>query len=81
MTLGEGVRVGANSVVVADVPPECTVIGVPARIVRTESRPSRDPLRIDLDHHLIPDPVGRSLARLAERIAFLEARLAETRAS
>ena len=37
---------------------------------------SRDPYRIDLNHHLMPDPVGRSLARLADRVAFLEARLA-----
>lgn len=81
VTLGEGVRVGANSVVVSDVPAECTVIGVPARIVQTEAKPSADPLRVDLNHHLIPDPVGRTLARLADRIAFLEARLAETRAT
>lgn len=81
VTLGEGVRVGANSVVVSDVPADCTVIGVPARIVRAELPAARNPLRIDLNHHLIPDPVGRSLAGLADRIAFLEARLAESRAS
>ncbi|MGB0661729.1 MAG: serine O-acetyltransferase [Mangrovicoccus sp.] len=74
--LGENVRVGANSVVVENVPDGCTVVGIPARIVQTEAKSHRDPLRIDLNHHLIPDPVGRSLAKLADRIGFLEARLA-----
>ena len=76
ITVGAGARVGANSVVVEPVPPEATVIGIPARIVQTERRFSGDPYRIDLNHHLMPDPVGRTLARLADRIAFLEARLA-----
>ncbi|SFC19582.1 serine O-acetyltransferase [Tropicimonas isoalkanivorans] len=75
VTIGAGVRVGANSVVVSDVPDDATVIGIPARIVRTEIKPSADPLRVNLDHHLMPDPVGRALARLADRVAFLEARL------
>ncbi|MEM8571762.1 MAG: serine O-acetyltransferase [Pseudomonadota bacterium] len=73
--IGPRVRVGANSVVVSDVPEAATVIGIPARIVQTVNPPSHDPLRINLDHHLMPDPVGRALARLADRVAFLEARL------
>lgn len=79
ITLGDDARVGANSVVIEDAPAGATVVGAPARIVQRERPPSRDPLRVDLDHHLMPDPVGRALARLADRIAFLEARLAETR--
>ena len=74
--VGNGARVGANSVVVEPVPEEATVIGIPARIVLTERAQSSDPYRVDLNHHLMPDPVGRTLARLADRIAFLEARLA-----
>ncbi|MBB93966.1 MAG: serine O-acetyltransferase [Rhodobacteraceae bacterium] len=76
ITVGAGARVGANSVVVEEVPPETTVIGIPARIVQTDRAVSTDPYRVDLNHHLMPDPVGRSLARLADRVAFLEARLA-----
>ncbi|MEM8836623.1 MAG: serine O-acetyltransferase [Pseudomonadota bacterium] len=77
VTIGTGARIGANSVVVETVPPEATVVGIPARIVQTERPKSTSPYRIDLDHHLIPDPVGRTLAQLADRIAFLEVRLAE----
>ncbi|MCA0994649.1 serine O-acetyltransferase [Alloyangia pacifica] len=75
ITVAAGARVGANSVVVEAVPPGATVVGIPARIVRSAPRPSADPYRVDLNHHLIPDPVGRSLAGLADRVAFLEARL------
>ena len=76
ITVSARARVGANSVVVEPVPEEATVVGIPARIVQTERPASQDPYRVDLNHHLIPDPVGRTLARLADRIAFLEARLA-----
>lgn len=77
VTIGADARVGANSVVVAAVPAEATVVGIPARIVQTEIPQSSDPYRVNLNHHLMPDPVGRTLARLADRIAFLEARLRE----
>lgn len=76
ITVGEGARVGANSVVVEPVPPQATVVGIPARTVQTEAPASVDLSRIDLNHHLIPDPVGRALAQMADRVAFLEARLA-----
>ncbi|WP_138464818.1 serine O-acetyltransferase [Poseidonocella sp. HB161398] len=75
ITVGAGARVGANSVVVSEVPPEATVIGIPARPVQTDAPKSSSPYRVDLNHHLMPDPVGRSLAQLADRVAFLEASL------
>src|SRR5487761_2037114 len=65
ITLGRNVRVGANSVVVKDVPAERTVVGIPAKIVlRTEEANSDNIYGINLDHHLIPDPVGRAIACL-----------------
>ena len=76
ITIGAHGRVGANSVVVEASPPHATVVGIPAKVVRAERAPSADPFRVELDHHLMPDPVGRSLSRLADRVAFLEARLA-----
>jgi serine O-acetyltransferase len=76
ITLGEQVRVGANSVVVKDVPSHRTVIGIPGRIVlRTEEADADNIYGINLDHHLIPDPVGRAIACLMERIEVLEGQL------
>lgn len=77
ITVGERVRVGANSVVVKDVPADRTVVGVPGRVVPT--RISRDTDRaagIPLDHNVMPDPVAKSIACLMERIDSLEKELA-----
>jgi serine O-acetyltransferase len=75
ITIGQRTRVGANSVVVASTPADVTVVGIPAKVVRPEwTRPKRAG-RIDLDHHLIPDPVGEAMAAMVDRIEFLEARL------
>ena len=73
--VGEGARIGANSVVVQDVPPRMTVVGVPGRIVCSPLQRRRSDGRIDLDHHAIPDPVGEMLNMLIDRISFLEARV------
>jgi serine O-acetyltransferase len=78
ITVGERVRVGANSVVVKDVPADRTVVGIPGRIVDTRGiRPA--PQGINLDHNLLPDPVARSIACLIERIESLEGELAALR--
>lgn len=76
ITVGAGARVGANSVVIEDVPPRMTVVGIPGRVVKpaTERRKLGDG-RIDLEHHLMPDPVGEAVASLLDRIEFLEARV------
>ncbi len=73
--VGAGARIGANSVVVEDVPPGVTAVGVPARIVRALDRRAMGNGRVNLDHHLIPDPVGEVLSLLLDRVDFLEARL------
>jgi serine O-acetyltransferase len=79
ITLGNSVRVGANSVVVKDVPNCCTVVGIPGRIMRSNGIKIQNLHGIDLDHHLIPDPVGKAIQCLMERIDELEAKLiAET---
>ncbi|MBT0960506.1 serine O-acetyltransferase [Denitromonas iodatirespirans] len=76
--VGERVRVGANSVVIKDVPAERTVVGIPGRIVETRRADTRDD-GIDLNHHLMPDPVAKSLSCLLERIETLEGELAALR--
>jgi len=76
ITVGRAARVGANSVVIEDVPPGVTVVGIPGRIVRnTQERRRIAGGRIDLEHHLMPDPVGDAIRSLLDRIEFLEARL------
>jgi len=74
ITVGAGARVGANSVVMKDVPPGMTVIGIPGKVVNTLRSRHRIDGRIDLEHHLMPDPVGEALEALIDRIQFLETR-------
>jgi len=72
ITLGNNVRVGANSVVTKDVPPCCTVVGIPGRIIQSKGLKIQNPSGIDLDHHLIPDPIGKAINCLVERLDQLE---------
>lgn len=77
ITVGVGARVGANSVVIEDVAPGMTVVGIPGRVVKPVSERRRlGDGRIDLEHHLMPDPVGEAVSALLDRIEFLETRLA-----
>jgi serine O-acetyltransferase len=75
ITIGRNARIGANSVIIEDVAPEATIVGIPGRLVRKARRGSGPDGRIDLEHHLIPDPVADAMAILIDRIGFLEARL------
>ncbi|QSA99210.1 serine O-acetyltransferase [Methylococcus sp. EFPC2] len=75
ITLGDRVRVGANSVVVKDVPAHSTVVGIPGKVVQARREAAMNPRGIDLDHHRIPDVVNQTLIGLRERIEVLENRL------
>lgn len=72
INLGDSVRVGANSVVVKDVPPCCTVVGIPGRVIQRKGLKLQVNDGIDLDHHLVPDPVGKAIQCLIDRIDQLE---------
>ena len=52
-TVGENSKIGAGSVVLEEVPPNCTVVGVPGRVVRRENK--KVP-RVDMDQVHLPDP-------------------------
>jgi len=72
INIGAQSRIGANSVVVKDVPPGLSVVGIPGKVVQIRQAGSLNPYGIDLNHHLIPDPVGRAISCLLERIDKLE---------
>lgn len=72
ITVGRNARVGANSVVVDHVPESCTIVGIPGKIVKVREAGQLNPYGIDLDHHLIPDPVSKVIACLLDRIDALE---------
>jgi serine O-acetyltransferase len=64
-------------VVIGNVPEGRTVVGIPGKVVQTRRAPNQGlgPSGIDLDHHLIPDPVAGAIACLLERIRLLEERV------
>jgi serine O-acetyltransferase len=70
-TVGDNAIVGAGSVVIRSVPPFSTVVGVPAKVVFQKGR-KRDAEKVDLDHHLLPDPAGTAIKELLERVDALE---------
>ncbi|MBU4532194.1 MAG: serine O-acetyltransferase [Eubacteriales bacterium] len=76
--VGEGSKIGAGSVVLNPVPPNCTVVGVPGRIVRREGRRVDS---MDLRHDQMPDPVAEALALLQEKIEALEKTIVENERS
>lgn len=70
--VGDGAKIAANAVVLKEVPPNCTAVGVPARIVRQNG----DRV-IDLDQVHIPDPVAQELCRHRIKIEKLEKEIEE----
>lgn len=73
ITIGDDSKVGAGAVVIRDVPPRCTVVGVPGKVVVREGEPV-----IDLHHEAIPDPVMDRIEALDAMIRGLEERLERT---
>ena len=67
-TVGDHSRIGAGAVVIEEVPPNCTVVGVPGRIVRRNNI-----LLGDMDQIGLPDPVANELNCLRERVLEMEA--------
>jgi len=74
ITVGDGAKVGANTVVVEDVPRGSTVVGNPGHPVRVEGRRVEGP---DADWIHLPDPIADAIKTLSERISRLEQRIAE----
>ncbi len=70
ITVGANSKIGAGAVVIHDVPQDCTVVGVPGRVI------ARSGVRVReadlLSHGDLPDPVGRALSRMSLRLNALE---------
>ncbi len=73
--VGDNAKIAANAVVLKEVPPNSTAVGVPARIVKQNGKRT-----LDLDQIHIPDPVAAELARDRKRLEKLEKRIAELEA-
>ncbi len=73
IAVGDGAKIGANTVVVEDVPPGATVVGNPGHPVKLEGKRVEGP---DADWIHLPDPIAEAIKALSERIAELEQRLA-----
>jgi len=69
ITVGHGSKIGANSVVIHDVPANSTVVGNPGHPVRVEGRRPEGP---DADWVHLPDPIADAIKTLASRISALE---------
>jgi serine O-acetyltransferase len=74
ITVGHGAKIGANSVVITDVPPNSTVVGNPGHVVRVDGRKPEGP---DADWIHLPDPVADAIRALSRRLDALERAVAE----
>jgi serine O-acetyltransferase len=75
--IGDYSKIGAGSVVVTEVPPHSTVVGIPGRVVQRSG--AKDDEAIDLDHHDLPDPEANAINYLADKVRELERELHQLR--
>lgn len=68
--VGDDVKIGSGSIVLNEIPPGCTVVGIPGRIVRRYGESTEDLNQVNL-----PDPVATELECLRRRIVMLEGRI------
>jgi serine O-acetyltransferase len=72
ITIGDNVKIGANSVVLKSVSANSTVIGVPARIIKTQGERLPD---ATMDHINLPDPISDRLLALEQELIELRKKL------
>lgn len=71
ITIGDNSYIGANAVVIKDVPPNSTVVGVPGRITKQDGKK----MDTDMDHVHVSDPVMQNMIELLQRIKQVEEKL------
>lgn len=69
--VGDGAKIGSNSVVVKEVPENATVVGIPGRIVTENSKAG------NFEHDKLPDPVAKAITCIIDRIVEIEKEIAE----
>jgi len=74
ITVGEQSRIGANSVVLKEIPPHSTVVGIPGTVVGKTDVVLEDG-KINLDHHMMPNPVAEALKHVLQMIDDVNARV------
>ncbi len=80
-TVGNNVKIGAGSVVLKPVPDNCTVVGIPGRIVVKDDKSLKKDQELhshhqaDLEHDNLPDPVADALGCMVQRISELEQKI------
>lgn len=83
--VGDNSKIGAGAVVLKEVPPNCTVVGIPGRIVRKDNLPIKadtkvvkiDCDEVDLDQVRLPDPVDDAFCCIVKRLSKVESQLKE----
>lgn len=68
IVIGDNTYIGANAVVVKDVPPNSTVVGIPGRITKQDGKK----MDVSLDHARILDPIMQTIEELQDRVKNLE---------
>ncbi|RYL89921.1 serine O-acetyltransferase [Sporolactobacillus sp. THM7-4] len=76
ITIGDHSKIGAGSVVLHDVPPDSTVVGIPGRVVKQNGRRVH---HHDLDHTDLPDPIADKLGQLEKEIYVLKEELQQVK--
>lgn len=74
INIGDNVRIGANAVVLKDVEPNATVVGVPGKVTRLNGKPVAQP-SVALDQINMPDPIANEMQNLQKRLQALEVEL------
>lgn len=78
--VGDNSKIGAGSVVLKEVPPNSTVVGIPGRVVLQDGKkvgPGTQDVNVDLNHQNLPDPVAEMLLCMQKSMVRLEQRVAE----
>lgn len=82
-TVGEGAKIGAGSVVLKEVPPYATVVGIPGHVVARKGirvAPAHSERYVDLNHNRLPDPIEDQIAALEKQVALLKRQVSDLRA-